>query len=506
MANIVEVIIRAHDRTRDVFSGVSRQARSLAGNVVGGIVGAFGKLADMLPDAIGGPLKSALSTPVVGPIVIGAVVAIGAILGPLLAAILASAITLGLGGALVGVGAMILLKNKDLKEKLSKDFGEVGKTLERAFKPLTPVIEHVGTVAKQVAKVFEPFVNQAMKLVAPQLTKFLDQLGFAFTQLVPAIAPLMDAFGKILNDLGPELPGMVKQISDALIELFEAVGEDPGVITALLKVLVQDLAFLIKVVAWLTRAWSKLMDLWDGTGDAIGDIGDSLSGLWDGITSGASSAIGWVVGLGGSIKRLAGKVVKVGQTGAQAAIDWVSGLIRTIRRMVGRIVRVGQSGAQAATSFVARLISTIRRLAGKVVRIGVSGVSGAINAVARLIGWIRSLTGKVVNVGVNIVGAGKSLLGFASGGIVGAAGGGPRSNLVMVGEQGRELVRLPFGSQVIPNGQTEAMLAGQGGGAMTVQLEWVGGNAGDKLMEFLRENIRIKAGRGPNSVQKALGQ
>ncbi len=53
--------------------------------------------------------------------------------------------------------------------------------------------------------------------------------------------------------------------------------------------------------------------------------------------------------------------------------------------------------------------------------------------------------------------------GFAHGGIVGAASGGARGGMVMVGEQGRELVKLPYGSQVIPNGTTESMM-GQGGG------------------------------------------
>lgn len=50
------------------------------------------------------------------------------------------------------------------------------------------------------------------------------------------------------------------------------------------------------------------------------------------------------------------------------------------------------------------------------------------------------------------------------GGITGAAGGGPRGNWTMVGEQGRELVKLPPGSQVMPHGQTESAMAGTSGG------------------------------------------
>jgi hypothetical protein len=51
----------------------------------------------------------------------------------------------------------------------------------------------------------------------------------------------------------------------------------------------------------------------------------------------------------------------------------------------------------------------------------------------------------------------------ASGGIVGAMGGGPRSGMTWVGEQGPELVRLPFGSTVMPHGQSEQMAAAMAG-------------------------------------------
>lgn len=91
---------------------------------------------------------------------------------------------------------------------------------------------------------------------------------------------------------------------------------------------------------------------------------------------------------------------------------------------------------------------------------------------------------------------------YATGGNVGAAAtGGARGNLVEVGEQGRELVRLPYGSTVIPNSNLQSMAASGGGGGGVVQLEWVGGNAGDDFMRWLRSNIRIRGG----NVQRVLG-
>jgi hypothetical protein len=104
---------------------------------------------------------------------------------------------------------------------------------------------------------------------------------------------------------------------------------------------------------------------------------------------------------------------------------------------------------------------------------------------------------------------GKQLL--ASGGAVGAAAsGGVHGNLVEVGEQGAELVRLPVGASVVPHSNVNAMAASGalGGWDGRLQVEWVGAPdpALDALWTALRGHIRFRAGTGPNSVQTALGQ
>ena len=87
---------------------------------------------------------------------------------------------------------------------------------------------------------------------------------------------------------------------------------------------------------------------------------------------------------------------------------------------------------------------------------------------------------------------------YAHGGIIGAAGGGPRSNMTLVGEQGPELVRLPFGSSVIPNGQTENMLSqGGAGGGVTVNLYVQGSIRSDRdLVSLIRDEFLNGGFRG----------
>jgi TP901 family phage tail tape measure protein len=120
---------------------------------------------------------------------------------------------------------------------------------------------------------------------------------------------------------------------------------------------------------------------------------------------------------------------------------------------------------------------------------------------------IDSLSGKTVTVTTRLVTINGDQYGhgMAHGGIVGAAGGGPRSGMTWVGEQGPELVRLPYGSTVYPAGQSANMAAAAArGGPAQVQLEISSGGArlDDLLLEILRKAVRIRGG----NVQTVLGQ
>jgi TP901 family phage tail tape measure protein len=95
----------------------------------------------------------------------------------------------------------------------------------------------------------------------------------------------------------------------------------------------------------------------------------------------------------------------------------------------------------------------------------------------------------------------------AMGGIVGAAAsGGARGGMTWVGEHGPELVRLPPGSMVHsnPDSQRMAASAGGGGGAQRIVLEIhsAGGSTADMLLELLRKSIRVRGG----NVQVVLGR
>lgn len=83
------------------------------------------------------------------------------------------------------------------------------------------------------------------------------------------------------------------------------------------------------------------------------------------------------------------------------------------------------------------------------------------------------------------------------------ASGGIAGGLAMVGERGKELVRLPHGSQVYSHGDSERMLAGgQGGGNLRISIDTAHATGlARALLEMLRLEVR---GQGGN-VQQVLG-
>ena len=85
-----------------------------------------------------------------------------------------------------------------------------------------------------------------------------------------------------------------------------------------------------------------------------------------------------------------------------------------------------------------------------------------------------------------------------------ASGGATSAGMAMVGEYGRELVRLPGGSTVYSNADTQRMMVGSGQPVVVNFEVGSSGNADfDKFMlQWIRKNVRVQGG---GSTQKAFG-
>jgi hypothetical protein len=87
-----------------------------------------------------------------------------------------------------------------------------------------------------------------------------------------------------------------------------------------------------------------------------------------------------------------------------------------------------------------------------------------------------------------------------------SSGGATKAGWAMVGEHGRELIKVPGGATVYPHGATNQMLAQGSGGLQAVQLEISAAGQSDFekfMLHAIRNWVRTKGG---GDVQKAFGR
>lgn len=188
------------------------------------------------------------------------------------------------------------------------------------------------------------------------------------------------------------------------------------------------------------------------------------------------------------------------QGGSQAEANKVMATART--RFINTATAMGMGATEA------------KRLADKLFAIpknttaNVSVNTAAADAsIARLRSKLFALQGLAMDIhaGEQGHGAGVYAPGMykATGGIVGrAATGGVRSNRVLVGEHGPEVVDLAPGSRVHSNPDSEGMAASGGTATLVLEINSSGSRTDDLLLEILRRAIRVRGG----DVQVVLGR
>jgi hypothetical protein len=229
------------------------------------------------------------------------------------------------------------------------------------------------------------------------------------------------------------------------------------------------------------------------------------------IVTGAAKAFGWVPKIGGKL-RTAAKAFQDFRSGVRnsldSAIDKVNQWDTSTDRMRKRIQLKGDiQDLQAKLATARQQLKRKDLNAARRIRI-LGNIHDLSAAIRNARGQLNAINGKTATVyirgvqqGIPSSAGGRAFL--AHGGISGAAGGGPRGRLTMVGEYGRELIDLAPGSHVYSNPDTERMVAGarSGGGRVVLELRSSGSRLDDLLVEVLHKAIRVRGG----DVQVVLG-
>lgn len=514
-----ETTEESKDRGKDI-------GRSLMGSIGDAVKSGAVGLKDHMTDAFSGGLKGMLSSPIIGPIVTAALATVAiAVAGPI-ATLIGGLMIMAIGGGIVGMGTMLLLQNEKLKKQMSKSWEGIQKGLAKSFEPLIPVIEFVMKGLGKVAKMFEPVIEATMKFTAGPLKGFMSDLGKAFLELKPAMVPIMDAFSQILAQLGPALPGAFKSIGHSLSELGHTFSENSDLFAALFLMLLQAIPPVIDTIGWLTRTFREILmvsiDVFSGIASgalgmadvvlaAVQSMLEALSqipGPWQESMQSAAASVGEarkaVQGWQSDVNKMA-KTVKL-----NADINQLQAKLTTARRAL-KDPDLSKERKAKINADIRSLQSQIAKAKSTLASINGRRATTFIDTIYRYSTTKRVGSGSVLrpglahggNVGAFPGGGGVEPSGrYENGGVSGMGG-----TAALVGEEGPEIVRLPFGSTVTPAGQTRTMLGqmgGVGGGSQPIAITLIiaGKKLGEIVIDPLRKEIRTRGG----DVQAVLGR
>lgn len=368
------------------------------------------------------------------------------------------------------ITALLVLKPQfhDLKmlvqDRLLAGFADAVKDLATKWLPaLGPMLGGLADSLNRVGRTLltslgrSDFIRNIQAGVAG-FAAFVERVGKAIA------GPLIDAFGRLARASVPFLAELGDMIA-GLVEHFSAWirrADESGALTT-----------------FMHDAAKALRDIWDIGGLALAVLGDIAEILWPGSKRASSTIFEQVK------SAMQGWHEWLSDPKNQKAIqDWIDKIQDFAERLQGIVARVDEwtskidswkNGAVTAAKIVATVFTGLAGVAWTMRRSIAGAFSGMWDglkeAFRSAVNWVIDKWNRlkfhapVVNFMGSSFGGGE--IGLPP--VQRLAHGGIAGGLAMVGERGRELVRLPHGSTVIPNGTTEAMMAGGSGGTLRVQ-------------------------------------
>lgn len=353
----------------------------------------------------------------------------------------------GVAAGVAGIGAL-LYAAKQIKE--AREEAEIDKMSDEMVglfsttKDFNQVLEEGGGSLKTFLSTFEKLL-EISPLLAREYAMQAEAAG--------GNAELVDEMNKRVDTAMDTQKGMARAVEDARSEI-EIEADEIKAFNDEVDRMIGKTFGLSEAQARLTLAVSDAAETVKSNREEIGEAATSLDINTE---AGANNIL-----MLENLVRAEGDVVQAMAEGGATNAELSREIDRGSAAIINQAVKMGFNREQ-----VALLTAALRKVPRNVTAdITVRGREQSIADIGAIQRAINELRGR--DVGIRIVGTqvGVAIPGGglnAHGGITGAFGGGPRGGMTMVGEEGPELVSLPFGSTVHSNPDTERMMGEMGG-------------------------------------------
>ena len=305
-AEASEKAAKAHRHQADSLRGLGRD-----GQVAGGL------LARGVQAGVSGAESALEGLSRMGPLVMAGIVAAVGLL-PVAGVAAGALLTTGLGGALLGLG-LAASKGSAKAKAAIEDLKKTAKSeASQMAEPFEDVWTRISQVGQRELRKFSPNIRKDLADLAPVVATFADQAGSSLHELQPAIDGTERAFAAILRTLGPQMPAIMRTLSQAIRDVTDEIERNPEQVAQL----IQGLATLVewggKTIGFLIRMSQAMRDNAQATQYAFQVMAPATS-ILKALGVGSSQAAGQLNAVSGATAGAALGLQQVGGAGRGAS-------------------------------------------------------------------------------------------------------------------------------------------------------------------------------------------
>lgn len=236
-----------------------------------------------------------------GPMLVGALASLPGLFGPVgLAA--GGALVLGVGAGIAGLGLAVAAKMPEVAAHFERLKTNVSAKMMQISAPFKQTLIDIAADMQTAFNAFVPELQKSFPQAAKDISEFSNNLTEAFRQLAPVVQPIMTAFGRILDELGPELPGVFQNIANALIPLAETVGENADGFAKMVVFILNIIPAAINLITAMIEFGVWWGQVWRGAGEIVSLVGNTIIGWFRSIGAFASGILDFVGGVFGRMR------------------------------------------------------------------------------------------------------------------------------------------------------------------------------------------------------------
>jgi len=353
-------------------------------------------------------------------------------------------IGVALGAAMIGLGGIIngvILSLDDLIKVFLNVYEIVATVIALIVAVVSGDWEKVIDLTKNLAKNIIELFDNLINFVADLIGGFVEFIIAAWIAIYDKVAndtvkKFVDDIIKFFNDLDENVENIIKSTKEFLINSFESIKNTIKAILDAAKtiILVIFKAIKTKVKTIVTSIKNTVKNIFKSMGETIGRIFNSIK-----------TTISTVIG---TIKTVVSEKFNT-------IVETASIIITTLKNtIVNKFNTIKLS--------VIKVFNSIKKEASsklKAIKTAVDPIIKAFNSAKTAAKNLISMISRIKMPKLNFPSIPKAIQGLIPGR---KDGGIVQEPYTLVGEEGPEIVRLPFGSQVIPNKESMGMVGGIG--------------------------------------------